>query len=984
MKSFLEHVAKDIIRKFGTDLSRTALIFPNKRASLFINEYLAREAGKPLWSPAYITISELFRRHSALAVGDQLKLISDLHKCFARCTGSSETLDHFFGWGQLILADFDDIDKSMADADKVFANVSDIHELDDLSYLTEQQINAIRTFFSNFSEENNSELKRRFLTLWSKFADIYHDFNAMLAAQGLAYEGALYRGVAESKETKFDYERYIFVGFNFLQKVEQRLFDTLKERAQAHFYWDFDCYYMPNGKAGAAEHEAGLYISQYMGRYPNELDSASGDIYDNFGKEKQISLISSGTEDMQARYANKWLGEQGRGRDGRRTAIVMCNEQLLPTIIHCLPSEVDKVNITTGYPLSQSPVASLLRVLLELSTAGYNAQADKYRLKHVNAVLCHPYMRYISAEGRALFRQINIDTKVYYPTPQQLAVDEGTELLFKGLPMQALTAGELPMESAKWMMRLLKAIAANSRESVSDPLFSESIFRAYTLLNRIVALCESGDLSVDITTMQRLIFQLVDTTSIPFHGEPAEGVQIMGMLETRNIDFDHVLLLSCNEGSMPRGTGSTSFIPYSIRKAHELTTIDNQVATYAYYFYRLLQRARDITIIYNSTADERNTGEMSRFMLQLLVESGHKIEKHSLKAGLAATERNATGIEKTDAVMKALKSRFDIAQHSDRDPRKNDNGETTPLLTPSAINRYLRCPLQFFYNYLCELRESDTDDEDEIDNRIFGNIFHAASQYIYERLTQASRHITKGDIERLLKGGAEIEQAVDRAFREELFLIREDDKFRPEYNGLQIINRQVIITYLRRLLEIDAQLAPFDIVGLENVVLDIVSIKCGDEEIETTIGGRIDRLDCIGDGNGERLRIVDYKTGGRRLGAMGGIEDVFNPDNVGGSKHADNYLQAMLYSIIVSRRYNPRKLPVSPALLFIQHTMKDDYDPTLCMAKQRIDDIAQYADEYTKHLSETLAEIFNPSVPFSPTTDSSRCEHCPYREMCGV
>ncbi|MCH5312391.1 MAG: PD-(D/E)XK nuclease family protein [Prevotella sp.] len=984
MTSFLEHVAKDIIRKFGTDLSRTALIFPNKRASLFINEYLAKEAGKPMWSPSYITISDLFRKHSTLAVGDQLKLISDLHKCFTRCTGSTETLDHFFGWGQLILSDFDDIDKNMANADKIFANVRDIHELDDLSYLTEEQINAIRMFFSNFSEEHNSELKRRFLTLWNQFANIYHEFNTMLREQGLAYEGALYRNVVESQDIKFEYERYIFVGFNLLQKVEQRLFDILKKNGQAYFYWDFDKYYMPQGKAQAIQHEAGLYISQYMSHYPNELDTADDEIYDNFRLPKQIHFMASGTEDMQARYADQWLRQQERSKAGRRTAIVMCNEQLLSTIVHCLPEEVDKVNITTGYPLSQSPVSSLLKVLLELATVGYSMQTDKYRLKFVNAVLCHPYMRYISAESKTLFRQINIDTKVYYPTPLQLAIDEGTSELFNGLDFQGTTAKDTPKETVKWIMRLLKIIAANSRENVGDPLFRESLFRTYTLLNRIVSLCEAGDLDIDIVTMQRLIFQLVDSTSIPFHGEPAEGVQIMGMLETRNIDFDHVLLLSCNEGSMPKGTNNTSFIPYSIRKAHELTTIDNQVATYAYYFYRLLQRAKDITIVYNSTADERNTGEMSRFMLQLLVESGHKIEKFSLKAGLSNITRDIKGIEKTPAVMKALTDRFDISLHKDRDPRITNDPETPPLLTPSAINRYLRCPLQFFYNYLCGLRENEFEDEDEIDNRIFGNIFHAASQFIYERLTQSNSRITKSDIERLLKNGVEIEQAVDRAFREELFLIKNDRFFCPEYNGLQIINRQVIITYLRRLLEIDMRLAPFDIVGLENVVLDIIGIKCGDRNIETTIGGRIDRLDCINDGNGERLRIVDYKTGGRKLGTMNEIADVFNPDNIGGDKHSDNYLQAMLYSVIVRRKYNPHNLPVSPALLFIQHTMQEGYDPTLLLAKKRIDDIATHADEYMEKLNETLSEIFNPSLPFSPTTDDSRCEHCPYREMCGV
>ena len=271
MKEFLAYVAADIIEKYGNDLSNVAVVFPNKRASLFLSEHLARLAGKPIWSPAYITISELFRQQSPLTVADPLKLVCDLHKSFCSQTGSQESLDKFFGWGQLLISDFDDIDKNMADADRVFANLRDIHEMDDVSYLTEEQREMIRRFFSTFSEEHNTELRQRFLKLWSRFADIYHDFNKRLQSQQLAYEGALYRQVVNS-ELKFPYDHYLFVGFNLLQKVEQKLFSLLKQEGKAHFYWDFDHYYMAEG------HEAGQYIGQYLTKFPNELDCSDDDI----------------------------------------------------------------------------------------------------------------------------------------------------------------------------------------------------------------------------------------------------------------------------------------------------------------------------------------------------------------------------------------------------------------------------------------------------------------------------------------------------------------------------------------------------------------------------------------------------------------------------------------------------------------------------------------------------------------------------------
>ena len=584
MKDFLAYVADDMLSKYGNNLSRVAVVFPNKRASLFLNEHLARLAQKPIWSPACITISELFRQQSDYQVADPIKLVCDLHKSFCLCTGLQETLDKFYGWGQLLLTDFDDIDKNMADADLVFANLRDIHELDDISYLTDEQREMIQRFFSNFSEQHNTELKERFLRLWSHFADIYHDYNRRLAEQQLTYEGALYRQVVSSHLSSLTshlapYDHYLFVGFNLLQKVELQLFSELQKAGKAHFYWDFDHYYMKR-------HEAGQYIGRYLQQFPNELDIESTDIYGNFSKQKHITYISAPTEDIQARYVSTWLRENQRLKDGRRTAIVLCNENLLQTVVHCLPDEIDKVNVTTGYPLSQTPVASLINIWFDLQLLGRTPRMLRILQRH-------PYAKYISDD-------------------------------------------KLPL------LQILREVATNGKEDISDPLFQESLFRAYTLVNRIENLRQSGDLNVDLATLQRLTSQIIQQTSIPFHGEPAEGIQVMGVLETRNLDFDHVLLLSCNEGNIPRGVNDSSFIPHNIRQAYELTTIDNKVTIYAYYFHRLLQRASDVTILYNNSTEDGQRGEMSRFMLQLMVESPHTITRRTLQSGQSVHREDAT------------------------------------------------------------------------------------------------------------------------------------------------------------------------------------------------------------------------------------------------------------------------------------------------------------------------------------------------------
>ncbi len=955
MKSFLQQVAQDLISKYGTNLSHIAVVFPNKRASLFLSDHLARLAGRPIWSPAYITISDLFRQNSSSTVADPIKLVCDLHKCFVSQTGTDETLDHFYGWGQMLLADFDDLDKNMADADRVLANLSHLHELDDVSYLSEAQKEVIRRFFSNFSEHHDSELKQRFLRLWSKMAPLYHDFNRMLQQQNLAYEGALYRNVVTQLEqnelagqpqpsTLLQYDCYVFVGFNMVQKAEQRLFALLQRMGRALFYWDYDHYYM------SASHEAGHFISQYLEHFPNELSPSLDHVFNCFRQPKEITFISAPTENIQARYVATWLREHNRLAHGRRTAIVLCDEGLLQTVIHSLPEQVDTVNVTTGYPLIQTPAATLVTQLLALQTTGYVPSRNCFRLRQVNSLLRHPYMMYLSDQAESLRQRLN-DEKIYYPDNSQLHADEGTTLLFTPAANNA--------EMLEWMCRIVQLIAQGKDNE--SPLFQESMFRTYTLLNRLLGLCQSGDLAVDVITLQRLIHQLTSTVSVPFHGEPAEGLQIMGVLETRNLDFDHVLLLSCNEGNLPRGLADTSFIPYSLRKAHELTISDHKVAIYAYYFFRLISRASDVTILYNNSTADGKTGQMSRFMLQLMAEGPHPIRFQSLQAGQRISSFEPKAIEKTAGMMQLL---------------------NMPILTPTAINRYLRCPLQFYYNYACNLRQPDNiDDTDTVDNRVFGNIFHEAAHTIYKKLTQQSNLIVASDIESMLKSKVDIERAVDEAFCTQLFqLSRNAQKSMPALSGLQIINREVIIHYVRQLLQADSQLAPFTIVGLECDVKGQIATP----HITTNIGGRIDRLDCVTEADGQRLRVIDYKTGNFQPRPLASLDAIFLQDSL--AQHSDYYLQAMLYSCLVRRstEYNPQNMAVSPALLFIQHAAQENFDPVLYFGKERIADVEPHMASFENLLANVIDEIYNPDLPFAPTADRDRCRTCIYRQLCSL
>ncbi len=987
MKPFLQTVAEDIIRKHGTNLSNIAVVFPNKRASIFMNQHLLNAAGKPLWSPRYITISELFRSKSELTVADKIKSIAMLYDIYQKHTQSAETLDRFWGWGEIMLADFDDMDKNMGQAELIFNNVRDLHAFDSTDFLDEEKRELLKRFFSEFSDSHDSLLKQRFERLWNKLLLIYKDFNTAMRGQQLAYEGALYREVAErSQELEWEHTKYIFVGFNMIQKVEQTIFSSLREQGKACFYWDFDHFYKDN-----PNQEAGHFINQYLVKFPNELDIKDEEVYASFSRPKDVTFLSAATENIQARYAGQWLKENGRLEAGQRTAIVLADESLLPSVIHCLPAEISgRANITIGYPLSLSPISSLVKNFLALHIHGYNAQRGVFMRKYVENMLRHPYVHSLSEQAVILPEQLQ-EQRIYFPSPADLCLDEGLKLLFEPIDESHSEMNRLLLSR---LLEIVKAVGGASPqpspaereqeecttvedtpplEGLGEAFLQESAYRMHNVLNRLNDLICTDGLSIEPTTLLRLIDQITGQTAMPFHGEPAIGVQIMGVLETRNLDFDHLLILSCNEGNIPKGINDSSLIPYSIRKAHELTTIDNKVAIYAYYFYRLMQRASDITVAYNSSTEDGNTGQMSRFMLQMMVETDPaktRLSHANLTSSQTPRKAEPGAIVKDEAIMNILNS-------IDR-------------LSPSALNKYLRCPKLFYYDKVVGLREAQTDNID--DRRLFGNIFHKAAELMYSAIRTPQNEITPEAISLLLneKGSAQIQKFVDDAFSHELFNGRN-----PHYDGLQLINREVVCTLIRQLLKADLELAPFHIVGLEARAYEDMTFTIDGQERTITIGGIIDRLDRITAADGrEVLRAVDYKTGSKEQGALTDVEEVFNPAKI--EDHSDYYLQAMLYSVIVARMakpydklpaLNPQNLPVIPALIFIQRS-KSVSDPVLKFGKSSaatpIDDILapHYKEPFLKGLNELIEQIFHPEIPFSPTEKKKRCENCAFAGLC--
>ena len=957
MESFLKLVAADLYKHTEGNLAHTAVVFPNKRAGLFFNEYLAQESDSPIWSPAYVSISELFRSLSPWEVGDPVKLVCELYKIFRRETQSTETLDDFYFWGEMLISDFDDADKNKVDTDKLFSNLQDLRNImDDYTFIDDEQEEAIRQFFQNFSIERRTALKERFISLWDVLGNIYKGFRESLASQNIAYEGMMYRHVIEHLDVdKLPYEKYVFVGFNVLNKVEHTLFTQLKDAGKAVFYWDYDEFYMKENRQ-AVTHEAGEFIRRNLRDFPSPL---SGELFKNLSKPKEVHYIASSTENAQARYLPQWI-RNNLTTPEKETAVVLCNEALLQPVLHSLPAEVKHVNITMGFPLSQTPVYSFLIALLELHTHGFNFKSGRYTFQSVVTLLKHPYTRQLTGQAELLEKELTRNNR-FYPLPGELGKDEFLTRLFTPLSGNLNLCIRLS-ETLQQVAGIYQANTSGTEDTDAfNQLYRESLFKAYTTINRFRTLIEEDELTVQSETFRRLLVKVLSATNIPFHGEPAIGMQVMGVLETRNLDFRHLVLLSVNEGQLPKSGGDSSFIPYNLRKAFGMTTIEHKIAVYAYYFYRLLQRAERITLMYNTSSDGLNRGEWSRFMLQFLIEWPHPITRQFLETGQSPQGTSPITVEKTPDVMRRMQSLFDV--------RANPKAK----FSPSALNYYLDCPLKFYYRYVAGLSAPD-EVSAEIDSATFGSIFHYAAEHIYKDLTTHGKVINKEALETLLRNEVKLQDYVDTAFKKLFFNVPQNEK--PEYNGVQLINSAVIARYLKQLLQNDLRYAPFTFIASEMEVDEPIDIQTPKGVIKSRIGGIIDRMDSK-DGT---LRIVDYKTGGD-ADTPPHVESLFIPD-----KKRSNYVfQTFLYAAIMCRKQPTMK--IAPALLYIHRAATETYSLVIQMGeprkpKEAVEDFSKYEKEYRERLQGLLEEIFNPEKSFTQTEIIEKCTYCDFKALC--
>ena len=972
--SFLKIVADDLVNRFGTELADIVVVFPNNRAKLFFNNFLAEKIGNiPFWSPTYTTIQSLFIQNSTFQIADSIYCVCKLYEIYSavaqRELGESflvESLDQFYFWGEMLLGDFEDIDNNLVDAQKLFRNISDLAEIEDnYEYLTETQRNALKEFFNNskFSEEDNEEgIKHKFMQIWNLLYPIYSAFKEDLKNDNIAYEGMLKRAVIEQLKgidyKDFKASKYLFVGFNVLNKCEEALFKHLDDCGKALFYWDYDDYYMKEG------HEASVFMSKNIQKFPNAITFKKS----YFTTTRPVKFISSSTENAQTKFLQEEINHwHKKGYKEKETAIVLCNESLLLPTLHSLPSTVTDVNITMGFPLIQTPIYATLKTLIEMQTCIQQSRSKHFSYKTISSVLNDSYIKTCFKDAAKLGKELK-EKELYYPSLQEITYNEDLSLLFTCVK-DPLTQSEEP-QLTQWLVEILKKIAHSYQsnkekefekseqqqeiEDIYNDLYKEAIYRSYTAINRIYSLQKDGVLTVNFNTLTKLLNKVLTTISVPFTGEPIKGMQIMGFLETRNLDFSNIVMLSTNEGVVPRSGKENSFIPHNLRKGYGLTTIEHKNSLYAYYFYRLLQRAENITLIYNTSTEGTNRGQMSRFMMQMLADATFdvKFEDISFEDSFSITEKkNTSYIHKNKNITDYLIHKYITKRGK---------------ISPSALNTYIACPVRFYLSYVLNIKE-ERELDDEVDAPTFGEIFHNTMESIYQPYAGRG-NICESDLSAIKREN--IVQLVEKKFQERFY------KSSPaDFSGIQLVTINAMVEFVEKMVRFDkTHETPFQVIGLEKEVKTPIEINMADgKTITLEMEGRIDRIDK----KGNYTIIKDYKTGGKQY-SFPSIEELFE---IGQSKYQYNR-QILLYAYMYAKQ---EKLSDIKASIIYLNAEESKQECSFCDKNSGKDSatIDAYIEEIEENLKKVLTEIFNPDIPFDTTlTQADYCKYCPYIKVC--
>jgi hypothetical protein len=986
MTSFLEEIAEQLLKENHAAEVPLTVVFPNRRAGIFFSDIYARKASRVGWAPQVLTFEEMAAQLSDLLLADRLTLVYRLYESFRKHADTEEAFDRFYFWGDILLNDFSEVDMAMVDAADIFTNLSDLKALEaGYDYLSEAQKQTITRFWKSFqpatAERKTSGAQQHFLDLWNKLLPVYHHFREELLQNGLAYEGLMYRSLAENMQALGDKipGKLVLVGMNALKKAEEHILVRLVKDHDARIFWDYDRLFVTD-----TVQESGMFLRTYM-KHPVLGPTFAEKHPDHFhgNKERKVTLQGVTLEVGQAKHLGLQLAKLAGqpGFDPEKVAVILPDEHLLFPVLHSLPPAIEKVNVTMGYPLRNTSLYSFIEHLLELQLEKKPLR-EQYRYHHSTllALLRHPYVRtYKPARSEDNITFIERQNAVFV-NPADL---EGDSLFYPVLLKPVETVAELftyLKEVGGLIHQMMDDGEEENDEEMTIPMLErELLYHFYLQVNRLQTLTRERQFDFRLPSFIRLLRQMFRAMRVPFTGEPLRGLQIMGLLESRNLDFDYVFVFSANEGILPAGDTQGSFIPQNLKKGFGLFTTEQQDAFYAYAFFRLLQRARQVFLMYNTEDTQYLSGEMSRFLYQLYYESQTDAEENRRypdsggdllvsqrfsSTPLAATPAQPICIEKSDEVMKKLYNYILQPESLSKQAR----------LTPSALNTYLDCRLKFYYQYVVRLKETDNVEE-EVDAAVFGNILHKVMEVLYTDYTerQGKKLITANDCQKLK--GKPLDAAILKGFREHYGM---EDGAQQIFAGRNAIAREIVHKMALRILDHDSRYAPFEIESLEARGAEgyrmELPLQIRDMSEQVALKGIIDRVDRKED----VVRVLDYKTG-RDERLVTDLASLFDRDHPKRNKAA---MQAMFYAMLYARNSTKGYAQIVPGLVNATELFKDDLDTRLQMSGSPLDDFVNYQDEFQEKLIELLQEIFDRNTPFGQTTDDKKCNFCPYSNIC--
>jgi len=963
MKPFLYQVATLFYQQYGAEIHRLAFVFPNRRAGLFFQKYLSEISEKPLFSPSILTINDLFMQLSGKHPADKIQMLFRLYELYKQRSGSSESFDEFIYWGEMLLNDFDDIDKYMVDARMLFRNVSDLKSLDDdFNYLSPEQVQAIRSFWSSFYPKGDSPNQQHFLELWEILYDLYAGLRTSLAKDGCGYDGMIFREVVEQLEKEpmsdFPFDQVVFVGLNALSVSEERLLLALQKKGVADFYWDYVGPWVTD-----PDNKASFFLERNLRFFPSRMQLPTTEpvqaeirvmgVPSAIGQAKQVYPILQALADEQ----------QLTDESALRTAIVLPDEHLLVPVLNAIPEAIQHINVTMGYPLAGTPVAALMEYILTLQkNIRYIDRVPVFYFRDVLPILNHQYvMAAAPEEVSQLVKDMTTGNRIYVHAAD-LNRHELLSILFT--PVQNTE------ELSDYLIHVLEALNAclrnkrpnpddeemisNSTQTTAD-IEQEFIFHYFATVNRMKEVMREAKIEMRLDTYFRLLKRMTDLITIPFEGEPLSGLQVMGVLETRALDFDRLIILSMNEGIFPLKKAANSFIPYNLRRGFGLPTYEHQDSVWAYHFYRLIRRAKQVTLLYDTRTTGLQTGEVSRFVHQLRYHYQYPLIDELVVYDVASSAVPPISVQKTAEVEKLL-SDFLFGG-----PR---------ALSASAINTYLDCSLKFYFSVLEQIQEEDEITE-TVERDVFGSILHKVMEDLYAPFK--GKLVTADLLKLLRKDQPLLTGTIARAFAELFF---KSPVVRP-LEGENFLTGEMIRKYAEKILEQDARFTPFHYIESEKKVRATITLS--DKRV-VQLKGFIDRVDSLD----RVLRIVDYKTGSGKL-EFESVEGLFDKEARDRPKAV---MQVFLYAWMYQQLPEYTGMPIQPAIYYLRTLFQRSFNPVVEQKKGRgkadkVNSFQDFVADFEGKLRQCLDEIFNLDIPFTQTETGKACAYCSFRGLCG-